>query len=140
MLKLVHNDLKRSTAHQKCIGVGVAGGIGSEGLRNSKFHSNLLESNVDSTNKFLRVLVLLLGGLTILNDFKDVFIRSGVFDTASVNNLRNVRVDDGGDLHLVGFVGALRFLAHKLDDAFLPVDVAPLQVYDVFDVASVGVV
>ncbi len=38
-----------------------------------------------------------------------------------------------------GFVGALGFLAHKLM-TFLPIDVAPLQVYDVFDIASVGVI
>lgn len=51
-----------------------------------------------------------------------------------------MQIDDGGDLYLVGFVGTLGLLAHKLNDALLPVDVAPLQVDYVFDVAPVGIV
>ena len=120
--------------------MGVAGCVGGEVFGQLKFLGNLLESDVDPSYKFLCVLVLLLGGLTFPYNVKHVFIRSGVFDSAPVNDFGQVRVDDGGDLHLVGFVGALRFLAHKLNDALLPVDVAPLQVHDIFDVAPVGVV
>ena len=65
----------------------VTGRIGGEVFRQFKFIRNLLEPYVDPSYKVLCVLVLLHGGLIIPNDVKHVFIRCGVFDSASVNNL-----------------------------------------------------